>query len=248
MGSLDGRIALVTGASRGIGRAIAETFAKQGAKLALVARNEAKLAEVAQACTTAGAPEVKTYSLDVSDFAAIEATVKAITSDLGGLDILINNAGVTRDNLLMRTSEEEWDTVLDTNLKAAFGLCKAAARPLMKSKCGRVINMASIIGITGNTGQANYAASKGGLIAFTKSLAKELASRNVTANVIAPGMIQTDMTDALPEEVRQGILDQIALKRLGQPEDIANAAAFLASDAAAYITGQVLVVDGGMVI
>jgi len=248
MGSLDGRVALVTGASRGIGRAIAEAFAKQGAKLALVARDEAKLAEVAQACTTAGSPEVKTYSLDVSNFGGIEGVVKSITSDLGGLDILINNAGVTRDNLLMRTSEEEWDTVLDTNLKAAFGLCKAASRPLMKSKCGRVINMASIIGIIGNTGQANYAASKGGLIAFTKSLAKELASRNVTCNVIAPGMIQTDMTDALPEDVRGAILDQIALKRLGQPEDIANTAVFLASDAAAYITGQVLVVDGGMVI
>ena len=247
MQRLDSRIALVTGASRGIGRAIAVRFGSEGARLAIAARNEDALKQTADAAKAAGAKEVKTYLADVTDGAAAEALIKSVSTDFGGLDILVNNAGVTRDNLLMRTSEAEWDAVLNTNLKAAFVLTKAASRPLMKSGKGRIINIASIIGITGNAGQANYAASKGGLIAFTRSVAKELASRSVTANVIAPGMIETDMTNALPEEVRKSILTQISLGRYGKPEDIAAPAAFLASDDAAYITGQVIVADGGMI-
>ncbi|MCK6439595.1 MAG: 3-oxoacyl-[acyl-carrier-protein] reductase [Planctomycetes bacterium] len=247
MGKLDGRIALITGASRGIGRAIAEKFAREGAKLALAARNVDGLNTVGEACKSAGAQDVKVFGVDVGKSADLEALIKNVTEAFGGLDILVNNAGITRDNLLMRIKEEDWDAVLDTNLKAAFTLTKAASRPLMKSKYGRVINMASVIGITGNAGQANYAASKAGLIALTKSTAKELASRAVTANAIAPGMIETDMTAELSDQVKAEIASRIPLGRQGKADDVANAAAFLASDDAAYVTGQVIVVDGGMV-
>jgi len=248
MDRLTGRVALVTGASRGIGRAIAERFAAEGAKVALVARNAEALAAAVEGCNAAGSPSCKAYAVDVNDVAAVEAMVKSAAADLGGLDIVVSNAGVTRDNIMMRLKEEDWDVVLDTNLKAAFVLTKAATRHLMKSPNGRLICIASVIGITGNAGQANYAASKGGLIAFTKSVAKELASRGVTANCIAPGFIETDMTAALDEAQKQAILGQVALKRYGKGADIAAAAAYLASDDGAYMTGQVLVVDGGMVI
>jgi 3-oxoacyl-[acyl-carrier protein] reductase len=189
---------------------------------------------------------VHTYGLDVRNSADCEALVKKAGSDLGGLDIVVNNAGVTRDNLLMRLTDEDYDAVLDTNLRGAFNITRAAARPLMKSKHGRLINIASIVGIAGNAGQANYAASKGGLIAFTKSVAKELSGRGVTANVIAPGFVETDMTANLEGKVIEEMKQSIRLGRLGKPDDIASAAAFLASDAASYITAQVLVVDGGL--
>jgi 3-oxoacyl-[acyl-carrier protein] reductase len=246
MASLDGRKALITGASRGIGRAIAETFARDGAALALVATSAERVAETAAACTELGAPAVHAYGLDVRNSADCDALVKQAMTDLGGLDIVVNNAGVTRDNLLMRLSDEDYDAVLDTNLRGAFNITRAAARPLMKSKHGRLINIASIVGIGGNAGQANYAASKGGLIAFTKSVAKELSGRGVTANVIAPGFIETDMTADLDAKVKEEMQKAIKLGRLGRPEDIASAAQFLASDAASYITAQVLVVDGGL--
>ncbi len=247
MGKLDDRTAMVTGSARGIGRAIAERLASEGANLALVDVIEDALTESASACEAAGAKTVKTYTVDVTDADAVQALVKSVTSDFGGLDILVNNAGITRDNLLMRTKDDEWDAVLSVNLRGAFLLIRAATRPLMKSKNGRLVNIASVIGITGNAGQSNYAASKGGLIALTKSVAKEFASRKITANAIAPGLIATDMTKDLGEDVTADIMKRIPLGRYGQPEEIANAVAFFASDDAAYITGQVLVVDGGMV-
>lgn len=238
---LDGRRALVTGASRGIGRAIAEAFAREGAQLALAATSVERLDATAQACG-----DVVRLGLDVRDSAACDAAVKEAVEKLGGLDVVVNNAGVTRDNLLMRLSDDDYNAVLDTNLRGAFNITRAAARPLMKSKHGRLINIASIVGINGNAGQANYAASKGGLIAFTKSVAKELAGRGVTANVIAPGFIETDMTADLDAKVKEEMMKNIRLGRLGKPSDIAEAATFLASDAAAYITAQVLVIDGGL--
>jgi 3-oxoacyl-[acyl-carrier protein] reductase len=246
MGQLDGRKALITGASRGIGRAIAEAFASEGADLALAATTPDRLADTVAACKAHGASQVHVFGLDVKDSGACNAAIKEAQDKLGGLDIVVNNAGVTRDNLLMRLSDEDYDAVLDTNLRGAFNITRAAARPLMKSKHGRLINIASVVGIAGNAGQANYAASKGGLIAFTKSVAKELAGRGVTANVIAPGFIETDMTAALDDKVKEGIREGILLGRFGQPADIASSAVFLASEAGSYITAQVLVVDGGM--
>lgn len=246
MGSLDGRKALVTGASRGIGRAIAEAFAKQGASVGLVATTAERVADTGERCKELGAPEVRLYGLDVRNSDDCNRVVKEAVDDLGGLDIVVNNAGVTRDNLLMRLSDEDYDAVFDTNMRGAFNVTRAAARSLMKSKHGRLINIASVVGIAGNAGQSNYAASKGAMIAFTKSVAKELSGRGVTANVIAPGFIETDMTNALEDKVKDGIRQGILLGRFGAPEDIANTAAFLASDAGAYITAQVLVVDGGM--
>jgi 3-oxoacyl-[acyl-carrier protein] reductase len=246
MGSLEGRKALITGASRGIGRAIAEAFAKEGAELVLAATSAERVADTANACRDRGAKQIHTIGLDVKNSSACNAAVKDAADKLGGLDIVVNNAGVTRDNLLMRLSDEDYDTVLDTNLRGAFNVTRAAARPLMKSKHGRLINIASVVGIVGNAGQTNYAASKGGLIAFTKSVAKELSGRGVTANVIAPGFIETDMTAGLDAKVKEEALKGIRLGRFGQPADIANAALFLAGDTGAYITAQVLVVDGGM--
>lgn len=246
MSSLDGRKALITGASRGIGRAIAEAFAKEGAELALVATSADRVSDTAAACKDLGAGQVHAFGLDVKDSEACNAVVKEAQEKLGGLDIVVNNAGVTRDNLLMRLSDEDYDLVLNTNLRGAFNITRAAARPLMKSKNGRLINIASIVGIAGNAGQANYAASKGGLIAFTKSVAKELAGRGVTANVIAPGFIETDMTAGLDEKVKEEAKGNILLGRLGNPSEIASTAVFLAGDTGAYITAQVLVVDGGL--
>ena len=247
MGKLTDKIAVVTGAGRGIGKAIAERFAAEGAKVAIVSRTESNSKAVADALNAITPDIAKGYAVDVADGAAVAELGKQILADFGKVDILVNNAGVTRDNLMLRMSDEEWDTVLNTNLKGAFNLVKAFQRVLLKQKGARIINVASVIGLIGNAGQANYAASKAGLIGFTKSLAREFAGRAVTVNAIAPGFIATDMTGGLDDKVKEAILPKIPLGVMGEATDIANAAAFLASDEARYITGQVLAVDGGMV-
>ena len=239
---LAGRAALVTGASRGIGREIALALAGAGAKVACVATNEALLNEVAGQIG-ANALAIK---CDVSKPAEIDAAVEKAAGAFGGLDILVNNAGVTRDNLLLRIKEEDWDAVLDTNLKAPYLFIKAAGRYLMRSKAGRIINISSVAGLLGNAGQANYASSKAGLIALTKTAARELGSRAVCVNAVAPGFIKTDMASKVDPKVIEGVLQQLPLRRLGEAKEIAAAVLFLASDHAGYITGQVLVVDGGM--
>ena len=241
---LDGQTAFVTGSTRGIGLAIAERLLGAGAKVAIIGR-QAEQAERVAAGLGAGAAG---FGCDVADAAAVEAAVAGAEAALGPITILVNNAGVTRDNLLLRLSDTDWNTVLDANLKGAFHTTRAVIKGMMKRRAGRIINITSVVGLTGNKGQSNYAASKSGLIGFTKSVAKEYASRNVLVNCIAPGFIATDMTAALPPEARDALLGQIALGRLGEPADISAAVLFLASDLAAYITGQVLVVDGGMVI
>jgi 3-oxoacyl-[acyl-carrier protein] reductase len=241
---LQGQVALVTGGSRGIGLAIAEELAGAGAKIAVVARDEARAQQAAAGLPGDGH---RGYGCDVADPEAVNALVKRVEEEMGSLDVLVNNAGVTRDNVLMRIKDDDWDAVVDTNLRGAFNLIRAASRGMMKRRAGRVINITSVVGITGNKGQANYAASKAGLIGLTKSVAKELASRGVLVNAVAPGYIETDMTAELPEAARDALMQQIALGRLGRPQDIAPAVRFLAGPGAAYITGQVLVVDGGMV-
>ena len=240
---LSGKVALVTGSTRGIGRAIAETLAGAGALVAVVGRDLAR-AEAAAAEVGHGA---RGFACDVSDTAQVTALVAAVEAAFGTLDILVNNAGLTKDNVVMRLKDEDWDAVIDANLRGAFASIRAASRGMMKRRSGRIINISSVVGVIGNRGQANYAASKAGLIGLTKSVAKELASRNILCNAVAPGFIATDMTAALGPEQTQALESQIPLARLGRPEDIASAVAFLASDHAAYITGQVLVVDGGMV-
>lgn len=247
MGTLDNKIAVVTGAGRGIGRAIAERFAAEGAKVAVVSRTAANSQAAADAINAAHPGAAKGYAVDVADAAATAELGKTILADFDHVDILVNNAGVTRDGLLLRMSDEDWDTVINTNLKGAFNMVKAVQRSILKQKGARIINIASVIGLIGNAGQANYAASKAGLIGFTKSLAREFAGRGVTANVIAPGFIETDMTQVLNEAVKAEILKKIPLASFGQANDIAATAAFLASEEARYITGQVLAVDGGMV-
>jgi 3-oxoacyl-[acyl-carrier protein] reductase len=242
---LDGKVAVVTGGSRGIGRSIAEHLASAGARVAVVARDAARAAGVAGELPGEGHAG---FGCDVADAAAVDALVKQVESDLGSLDILVNNAGVTGDNLLMRLSDAEWDRVIDTNLKGTFNTIRAATRGMMRRREGRIINITSVVGITGNKGQANYAASKAGVIGLTKSVAKELASRNILCNALAPGYIETEMTAELGETVREALLGQIALGRLGRGDDIASVVRFLAGPGAAYITGQVIVVDGGMVI
>jgi 3-oxoacyl-[acyl-carrier protein] reductase len=246
MSLLADKVAVVTGAGRGIGRAVALAYAKMGADVVCVSRTEENSAKVATEVEALGR---KTWPLavDVSDTAAVAAAAKEILESAGRVDILVNNAGVTRDNLLMRMSEEEWDTVIDTNLKGAFNFTKAFSRPFIRQRSGRIINIASVIGLIGNAGQSNYAASKAALIGFTKSIAKELAPRGITVNAIAPGFIETDMTAALDDKVRGEILAGVPLKRFGSPDDIAHAAVFLAMEPSGYITGQVLTVDGGMV-
>ena len=242
---LDGKVAMVTGAGRGIGKAIATELAcGGGAKVAVLDRDYQKALEVAAdiACGAKG------FRIDVIDGAAIEACVEEVERDLGPIEVLVNNAGITRDNLLVRLTEEQWDQVLEVNLKAAYLTMKAVARGMMKRRSGRIINITSVVGLIGNKGQANYAASKAGLIGLTKSVARELASRNIRVNAVAPGFIETDMTAQLSAEAREALSAQIALGRLGTPEDVAAVVGFLASDAASYITGQVFVVDGGMVI
>jgi 3-oxoacyl-[acyl-carrier protein] reductase len=240
---LTGRTALVTGSTRGIGRAIADALTEAGARVAVVGRDQAKAAEVAEAV----GGSAQGFGVDVSDPASVVALVEGVESAFGQIDILVNNAGLTRDNILFRIKDDDWDMVLDANLRGAFIAIRAASRGMMKRRWGRIINIASIVGITGNKGQANYAASKAGLIGLTKSVAKELGSRNILVNAVAPGFIETDMTAAMTPEARAALSGQIPLDRLGSPKDIAGTVAFLASEHAAYITGQVLVVDGGMV-
>jgi 3-oxoacyl-[acyl-carrier protein] reductase len=246
MNSLAGQVALVTGAGRGIGRAIALKFAAAGADVVCVSRTQENSEKVAAEARALGR-RAWALAVDVADAAAVATAAETALKEAGKVDILVNNAGVTRDGLLMRMSEADWDTVLNTNLKGAFNFTKALTRAFLKQRSGRIINVASVIGLIGNAGQANYAASKAGLIGFTKSVAKELASRGITANVLAPGFIATDMTAVLKDDMKAEILKQIPLGTLGEPEDIANAALFLASAEARYITGQVLAVDGGMV-
>jgi 3-oxoacyl-[acyl-carrier protein] reductase len=246
MSQLTNQIAVVTGAGRGIGRAIALKFATEGADVACVSRTQENSEKVAAEIRALGR-KAWAHAVDVADAAAVGAAAEKILTECGRVDILVNNAGVTRDDLLMRMSEADWDVVLDTNLKGAFLFTKAFSRALLKQRSGRIINVASVIGLIGNAGQCNYAASKAGLIGFTKSVARELASRGITVNVLAPGFIETDMTAGLKDDLRAIVLKQIPLGSLGQPDDIAGAAVFLAGPAARYITGQVLAVDGGMV-
>ena len=243
---LTDKVALVTGASRGLGKAIALALAAEGASIAAVARSEDALKETIEAIRAVGGT-AEPFALDVSDDAAVDATIEKIATRFGHIDVLVNNAGVTRDGLLMRMKSEDWDAVLDTNLKGAFLLTKPVSRLMIKQRAGRIINISSVIGLMGNAGQANYAASKAGLIGFTKSIAREFASRGITCNVVCPGFIETDMTKGLGEDLRKKLLEKIPLARLGQPEDIAGVVAFLTSPAASYITGQILTVDGGMV-
>ena len=248
MSTLAGKNAVITGAGRGIGEAMARAFVEAGANVAVVSRTEANSAKVAAALEAIRPGSARAYALDVADFSACQEAGKKIAADLGDqIDILVNNAGVTRDGLFLRMKEEDWDTVLDTNLKGAFNMTKAFTRQLIRSKAGRVINIASVIGLMGNAGQSNYAASKAGLIGFTKSLAREFASRGVTANCIAPGFIVTDMTGELSPELQEQIKAKIPLGCFGQVEDIAAAALYLAGDSGRFLTGQVLTVDGGMV-
>ena len=241
--TLRGEVALVTGASRGIGAAIADTLAAQGATVIGTATSEAGAKAIADRLAPHGGHG---RVLDVSVAGQVEALIEAIGKEIGPLSILVNNAGITRDGLLMRMSDEDWQAILDTNLTSVYRSSKAAMRGMMKARKGRIINIASVIGVTGNAGQTNYAAAKAGIIAFSKSLAKEIGSRGVTVNVVAPGFIETDMTAALPEEVKKGLVGQIALARLGQAADIANAVAFLAGPGAGYITGETIHVNGGM--
>ena len=246
MSLLANKVAVVTGAGRGIGRAVALAYARMGADVACVSRTEENSAKAAAEVEALGR-RAWAVAVDVSDTAAVDAAAGKILDDAGRVDILVNNAGVTRDNLLMRMSEEEWDTVINTNLKGAFNFTKALTRPFIKQRSGRIINIASVIGLIGNAGQSNYAASKAALIGFTKSVAKELAPRGITVNAIAPGFIETDMTAVLDEKMRGEVLERVPLGRFGSPDDIAHAAVFLAMEPTGYVTGQVLTVDGGMV-
>ena len=244
---LDGKTALVTGASRGIGRAVALALAAAGARVAINYAGNVKAAEEVKAAVEAAGGTAILCQADVADSAAVEAMVAAVAKEFGTIDILVNNAGITRDTLLMRMKDEDFAKVLDTNLKGVFYCTKAVSKLMMKKRAGRIVNMASVVGLVGNAGQTNYAAAKAGVIGFSKSAAKELASRGITVNVVAPGFIGTDMTAGLPESVKEKMLTDIPLGRMGEPEDVANAVLFLASDQASYITGQVVNVDGGMV-
>lgn len=243
---LEGKIAIITGATRGIGRGIAQVFAEQGANIAFTYSSSAQAAAALEAELTALGVKAKGYQSNAADFTAAQELVDAILVEFGNIDILINNAGITKDNLLMRLSESDFDTVIEVNLKSVFNMTKAVQRTMLKNRKGSIINMSSVVGVKGNAGQTNYAASKAGVIGFSKSVALELGSRNIRCNVIAPGFIETEMTAKLGEDVVKGWTDAIPLKRGGRPEDVANACVFLASDLSAYITGQVINVDGGM--
>jgi len=243
----ENQVAVVTGAGRGIGHAIAVRLASEGARVACVSRTEANAKKTANEIKATRADAAKAYAVDVADHAAVQKVGARILEDFGKIDILINNAGVTRDGLSMRMPIEDWDMVINTNLRGAFNFVQATERAMIKERSGRIINISSVIGLIGNAGQTNYAASKAGLIGFTKSLARELASRNITVNAVAPGFITTDMTSGLSEEIKKTIHAQIPLGKTGQSEDVASAVAFLASADASYITGQVLCVDGGIV-
>ncbi len=243
---LDGKVTIVTGASRGIGRSVAIELAKLGAKVVInYAGNQAAAEEVKNLIVSAGGQAI-VIKADVGNIEAVDAMVKETIDTFGRIDVLVNNAGITRDNLLMRMKEEDWDAVMNINLKGVFVCTKAISRIMMKQRAGKIINMTSVVGLMGNAGQANYAAAKAGVIGFTKSMAKELASRGITVNAIAPGFISTDMTAVLSEQVKKELAEKIPVGRLGSPEDVAAAVAFLASDSANYITGQTLNVDGGM--
>lgn len=246
MGLLSGKTALITGASKGIGKAIAVRFAQEGANVAFTYLSSVEKGQALEAELTAFGIKAKGYRSDASDFRAAEELVNGVVAEFGSLDILVNNAGITRDNLLMRMTEEAWDEVIGVNLKSCFNTVKAATRPMMKARSGSIINITSVVGIKGNAGQANYAASKSGIIGFTKSVALELGSRNIRANAVAPGFIETEMTAVLDEKTVQGWRDGIPMKRGGQPEEVANACVFLASDMSSYISGQVIQVDGAM--
>lgn len=241
---LTGQVAVVTGGSRGIGRAVAAELARAGARVALTARSAERAAAAAAELPGSGHAG---YAADVADAAAVDALVERVEAEQGPVDILVNNAGVTEDNLLVRLTEEAWDRVLDTNLKGTFHMIRAVARGMMRRRSGRIVNITSVVGLVGNKGQANYAASKAGLLGLTKSVAKELASRGVLCNAIAPGYIETEMTAALSEQAKEALAAQIAVGRLGTPDDIAGVVRFLAGPAGSYITGQTIVVDGGMV-
>lgn len=244
---LNGKSALITGATRGIGKGIAEIFAKNGCNIAFTFASSVEKAKAFEAeLSEKYGVKAKGYQSNAADFAQSEELAKNVIADFDRIDILINNAGITRDGLMLRMSEEQWDEVINTNLKSAFNLTKSFLRHFMGNKAGSIINMTSVVGVTGNAGQANYAASKAGMIGFTKSIAKELGSRNIRCNAVAPGFIETEMTEALDAEVRKGWTDTIPLKRGGSPEDVANTCLFLASDMSAYVTGQTLSVCGGM--
>lgn len=243
---LTGKVALITGASKGIGRAIALSYAAQGADVAFTFLSSIEKGQALEKELQALGVKAKGYKSDASQFDAAQALIDEVVADFGKLDILINNAGITKDNLLMRMTEEAWDEVINVNLKSCFNTVKAATKTFMKQKSGAIINMTSVVGVKGNAGQANYAASKAGIIGFTKSVALELGSRNIRSNAIAPGFIETEMTDVLDEKTVQGWRDAIPLKRGGSPEDVANLCVFLGSDMSAYITGQTIQVDGGM--
>ena len=245
-GSLQGKVALVTGSARGIGRAIAELLASRGARVVVNSTTEEGSRRVADALVAQGA-EALAYGADVSNIEAAEGMVKDVIDRWQRIDVLVNNAGITRDTLLMRMKESDWDDVMNVNLKSAFHMTRLVSRVMMRQKSGAIINVSSVVGLMGNPGQANYAASKAGLIGFTKSMARELGSRSITVNAVAPGFIETEMTASLPDEVKQRMLANIPLGRFGHTEEIAEMVAFLSSDAARYITGQVLVVDGGLV-
>jgi len=243
---LEGKTALITGASKGIGKAIAIKFAANGANVAFTYLSSVEKGQALENELSALGVKVKGYRSDASDYKAAEELINSVVQDLGGLDILVNNAGITKDNLLMRMTEEMWDDIMNVNLKSCFNTVKASSRTFMKQRSGSIINMSSVVGVKGNAGQSNYAASKAGIIGFTKSIALELGSRNIRCNAIAPGFIETEMTEVLDEKTIQTWRDAIPLKRGGAPEDVADACVFLGSDMSAYITGQVIQVDGGM--
>lgn len=243
---LEGKTALVTGASKGIGKKIAEVFAAHGANVAFTYLSSVEKGEALEKELAAAGTKVKGYRSDASNFQAADELINSIVADFGSIDIVVNNAGITKDGLLMRMSEEQWDDVINTNLKSVFNVTKAATKPMMKQRFGVIINMSSIVGVQGNAGQANYSASKAGILGFTKSVARELGSRNIRCNAIAPGFIRTEMTDALPADVTAGWSKLIPLQRMGETEDVANVALFLASDMGAYVNGQVISVCGGM--
>lgn len=241
------QVAIVTGAGRGIGHAIALRLASEGCRVAVVSRTEGNAIRTADEINAQYAGLSTAYAVDVASYSAVKKIVEQILADFSRIDILVNNAGLTRDNLSMRLSEEDWDVVVDTNLKGAFNCIQAVSRTMIRQRSGKIINISSVAGLVGNAGQANYAASKAGLLGLTKTIARELASRSITCNAVAPGFITTDMTEALPEQVKTGVISQVPMGKFGEPNDVAAAVAFLASNEAKYITGQCLTVDGGMV-